>query len=122
MEQTNTMPVPDDLSFFAKLLFNGLGDELNITDDNEVAIAIRGAIILYLITLTLAIVTYKLGFAKKLPPLKAAVVYLVLALGCIILTVPLGLSLPIAEGLVVASLVLGIYRLRLHRERKERNA
>ena len=120
MDQTeNMIQVPNDLSFFAKLLFNGLGDELNLNNDSEVAIAIRGVIFLYLIILFLSVVTYKLGFAKQLPLLKSAVVYAVLAIGCMILTF-FGLSLPIAEGLLISSAVLGIYRFRLHRERKDR--
>ncbi|KGX88772.1 membrane protein [Pontibacillus litoralis JSM 072002] len=110
------------MSFFARLLFNGLGEEFNLNDQSEVSIAIRGALILYVIILTLSIITFKLGFAKKLPIFKSIIVYAFLALGCIILTVPLGISLPIAEGLLVSTLVLAIYRLRLHRERKERNS
>ncbi|GGD19451.1 YlaH-like family protein [Pontibacillus salipaludis] len=119
-EASNILQIPNDLSPVASFLFSRLGGEINLNNDDEVALAIRSVLFLYLIILGLAILTYKLGFAKKLPVLKSAVIYVVLAAGCTILTVPLGLSLPIAEGLFVSSLVLGIYRVRLHNERKGR--
>jgi len=95
---------------------------VNLNDESDVGQAIRAAIILYFIILALAIVTYKLGFAKKLPVLKSAIIYVVLALGCMMLTILAVFGLPIAEGLVVSSLILGIYRFRLHNERKDREA
>ncbi|MCD5322538.1 MULTISPECIES: YlaH-like family protein [Pontibacillus] len=119
-EANSILQIPNDLSPVASFLFRGLGGEIDLNNDSEVALAIRSVLFLYLIILGLAIVTYKLGFAKKLPILKSAVIYAVLAAGCTILTVPLGLSLPIAEGLFVSSLVLGVYRVRLHNERKGR--
>lgn len=106
----------NDLSPIASYLFQGI----NLNDESEFGLAIRAVVFLYLIILALSIVTYKLGFAKKLPVLKSAVIYVVLAIGCIMLTF-LGLYLPIAEGLIVSSLILGIYRFRLHNERKNRN-
>ncbi|HWO95464.1 MAG TPA: YlaH-like family protein, partial [Bacillus sp. (in: firmicutes)] len=39
-------------------------------------------------------------------------------LGCTILTF-LGIFLPVAEGLVVAALVLIIYKIRLHQSKKQ---
>jgi len=95
-----------------------LFQNVNLNDESDVGLAIRAGIFLYLIILTLAIITYKLGFAKKLPVLKSAVIYFVLAIGCVMLTILGVLGLPIAEGLVVSSLVLGIYRFRLHKERE----
>lgn len=80
-----------------------------------------GANVLYLVILGLSIVVFKLGFAKKLPLLKAIVIYLFLILGCTVLTF-LGAFLPVAEGLIVAALILIIYKIRLHQSKKaERN-
>ncbi|CAM4045770.1 YlaH-like family protein [Lederbergia lenta] len=70
------------------------------------------------ITLTgLAVLVYKLGFAKKLPLGKSIVIYLFLIIGCLFLTF-LAIFLPIAEGLMVAALILIIYKVRLNREKK----
>ncbi|USK36225.1 YlaH-like family protein [Bacillus sp. F19] len=81
-----------------------------------------GANILYLVILGLSIVVFKLGFAKKLPLLKAIVIYLFLMFGCTVLTF-LGAFLPVAEGLIVAALILIIYKIRLHQSKKaERDA
>lgn len=95
-----------------------LFQNVDLSDESDVGKAIQAAILLYFIILALSIVTYKLGFAKKLPVLKSAVIYVVLALGCTMLTVLAIFGLPIAEGLIVSSLILGIYRYRLHNERK----
>ncbi|MBO8155387.1 MAG: YlaH-like family protein [Bacillaceae bacterium] len=114
--------VPDNLWPIAEFLFRDLGGEINLSNSQEVAIAIRAVVLLYFIILILAFITYKLGFARKLPILKSLVVYIFLVIGCVILTIPLGLTLPIAEGLAVTSLVLAIYRFRLHRERKQQKA
>ncbi|MBO1510570.1 YlaH-like family protein [Metabacillus sp. BG109] len=73
---------------------------------------------LYITILLLSILVFKLGFAKKLPILKSAVIYLFLALGCTVLTF-LGIFLPVAEGLVVASLILIIYKIRLYQSKKQ---
>ncbi|WP_188205663.1 YlaH-like family protein [Alkalibacillus aidingensis] len=77
--------------------------------------------LLFLTIAILAIVTYKLGFAKQLPILKSLIVYILLILGCFILIIFAIFSLPIVEVLIVIALVLGIYRFRLHRERDERD-
>ncbi|MCJ8006130.1 YlaH-like family protein [Lederbergia wuyishanensis] len=73
--------------------------------------------LLWLTITGLAILVYKLGFAKKLPLLKSAIIYLFLIVGCLFLTF-LAIFLPIAEGLMVAALILIIYKIRLNRERK----
>jgi hypothetical protein len=77
-----------------------------------------GMWMLYITILLLSILVFKLGFAKKLPILKSAVIYLFLALGCTVLTF-LGIFLPVAEGLVVASLILIIYKIRLYQSKKQ---
>ncbi|KOO50603.1 YlaH-like family protein [Priestia koreensis] len=98
------MKVQEHLSFFAALFR---------IDEQPVL----GMKLLYITILILSIVVYKLGFAKRLPLLKSAVIYLFLAIGCSVLTF-FGAFLPIAEGLVVAALVLIIYKVRLHQSKK----
>lgn len=76
-------------------------------------------IILYVLNLILLIIAYKLGFAKELPLLKSAIVYTLLAFGAVIVAIFAGIAeLPTVESLIIVNLVLGIYRLRLHNERK----
>ncbi|MBP1913787.1 YlaH-like family protein [Lederbergia galactosidilytica] len=70
------------------------------------------------VTITaLAILVYKLGFAKKLPLLKSLIIYLFLIVGCLFLTF-LAIFLPITEGLMVAAAILIIYKVRLRKEKK----
>lgn len=78
---------------------------------------VAGGQAMFTIILLLSIIVFKLGFAKKLPPLKAALIYVFLFLGCAILTF-LAAFLPIAEGLVIAALILIIYKIRLNRHKK----
>ncbi|MBS4172376.1 YlaH-like family protein [Bacillus sp. FJAT-49736] len=73
--------------------------------------------LLYLTIIALCILVFKLGFAKKLPLLKSAVIYIFLILGCTVLTF-FAIFLPIAEGLVVASLILIIYKIRRVNQKK----
>jgi hypothetical protein len=96
--------VPEYLSFFASLY-------------NVVENPVLGMWLLYLTILALSILVYKLGFALKLPILKSAIIYLFLALGGTVLTF-LGIFLPVAEGLVVAALILIIYKIRLRRHKQ----
>jgi hypothetical protein len=79
---------------------------------------VRAFLLLYLIITVLSIIVFKLGFAKKLPPLKSAVIYLFLIIGCMPLAF-FGIGLPVAEGLIVAALILIIYKIRLHQSKKE---
>ncbi|MGV2619907.1 UNVERIFIED_CONTAM: hypothetical protein N8J90_01915 [Halobacillus marinus] len=116
----STLPVPADLWPVADFFFRGLGSEVNLNDETEVGMLFRSFLLLYLTVVLLAIATFKLGFARKLPVLKTIVVYGVLVIGTFILTLLLGLNLPIPESLMVAALILGVYRVRLHRERRER--
>lgn len=92
------MDISNWLSFFAQLYK---------VDENPKL----GMWLLYITIVVLCIIVYKLGFARKLPLLKSMIVYLVLAFGCTILC-SLAIFLPIAEGLVVAAIVLIIYKLR----------
>ncbi len=97
------MDIQERLSFFAALYR---------VDENPQA----GMWYLYLTIFGLCIVVYQLGFAKKLPLLKNIVIYAIMALGCTILCF-MGVFLPMAEGLIIAVLVLAIYRLRLRNAR-----
>jgi hypothetical protein len=102
------LDIQERLSFFAALYR---------VDENPEA----GMWYLYLTVFGLCILVYQLGFAKKLPLLKNVVVYVVMALGCTLLSF-FAVFLPMGEALVIASLVLGIYRIRLHNSRKEEQA
>lgn len=97
--------VSERLSFFAALYQVDRNPEL-------------GMWLLYGTILVLSVVVFKLGFAKRLPILKSAIIYLFLALGCTFLTF-LGIFLPVGEGLIVASLILIIYKVRLHSVKKQ---
>ncbi|TYS90995.1 YlaH-like family protein [Rossellomorea aquimaris] len=99
------MDVTERLSFFASLYR---------VDQN----AEMGMWLLYITIVGLSILVYKLGFAKKLPVMKSILIYSFLILGCTILTF-LGIFLPVAEGLVVAALILVIYKIRLTNEKKK---
>ncbi|WP_318504940.1 YlaH-like family protein [Bacillus sp. T3] len=99
------MNVQEHLSFFAALY--------QLDKNPEV-----GTPLLYLTIVALCILVYKLGFAKQLSIGKSILIYLFLALGCTVLTF-LGIFLPITEGLVVAALILIIYKVRLHNQKKQ---
>lgn len=101
------MEVTERLSFFAGLYRVDQNPEL-------------GMWFLYFTILGLSIVVYKLGFAKKLPILKSALIYSFLALGCTVLTF-LGIFLPMGEGLIVAALILIIYKIRLYQSKRNGN-
>ncbi|SHF48443.1 YlaH-like family protein [Ornithinibacillus halophilus] len=83
--------------------------------------------ILFIVNYILAAIAYKLGFAKKLAIIKSVIVYILLAIGVFVLNImfivlPVAWakdSLPLTESLVIICLVLGIYRLRLYRQRKK---
>ncbi|WP_188693344.1 YlaH-like family protein [Pullulanibacillus camelliae] len=75
---------------------------------------------LYLTIVVLSIIVYKLGFAKKLPVLKSVIIYVLLVIGCLILTV-LALQLPIVGALFIAAVVLSIYKIRLKSTQKKTN-
>jgi hypothetical protein len=98
------MDIVERLSFFASLY--------QVNTHTE-----RGMWFLYFTVLVLSIIVYRLGFAKKLPLLKNVIIYILLALGCTILTF-FAVFLPVAEGLVIAALVLIVYKVRLHQAKK----
>jgi hypothetical protein len=98
------MNVTERLSFFASLY--------KVSEQPKV-----GMWLLYLTIVALSIIVYKLGFARKLPLGKSIVIYTFLILGCTIMTF-FGIFLPVAEGLLVAALILIIYKIRLHQSKK----
>jgi hypothetical protein len=99
------MNITERLSFFAALY--------KVNEQPKV-----GMWLLYLTIVVLSIIVYKLGFAKKLPLFQSIIIYIFLILGCTILTF-FGIFLPVAEGLVVAALILIIYKIRLHQSKKQ---
>ncbi|MGG2064702.1 MULTISPECIES: YlaH-like family protein [unclassified Bacillus (in: firmicutes)] len=96
----------EKMSFFAKLY--------NVDVNPEV-----GMWLLYGTIIIFSIIVYNLGFARKLPLLKNVVIYTVLILGCTILTF-FAIFLPIGEGLVVAIIILGMYKLRLRQAKQQK--
>ncbi len=94
------------LSFFASLY--------QVHDNPE-----RGMWLLYITVFILSAIVYRLGFAKQLPLLKNVIIYVLLALGCTILTF-FAVFLPIAEGLVIAAIVLIIYKIRLRQSQQQK--
>ncbi len=73
---------------------------------------------LFAVIFLLSAMVYKLGFAKKLSVGKNAVITLFLLTGGLGLTF-LAFFLPVVEGLVIAALILILYKIRLWREKRE---
>ncbi|WP_017753577.1 YlaH-like family protein [Calidifontibacillus oryziterrae] len=80
----------------------------------------RGMFLLYLIIVVLSIIVFNLGFAQKLSILKTIIIYVLLLIGCGPLAL-LGVRLPVAEGLLISAIILGLYRFRLYQQRQEQN-
>jgi hypothetical protein len=97
---------PGDLSTFAALV--------NI-DQNP----ILGFWLLYALVVLMSVIVYHLGFARKLPILKSAVIYVMLLIGSIPITL-FAIGMPVVESLMVAALVFGIYRYRLAKSQKQK--
>lgn len=86
--------------------------------ENLPSYAVAGYITFLLIFILSAIV-YKLGFAKNdLKLIQNIIIYVFLFIGCMVLTF-LALFLPMIEGLIVAALILILYKTRLWREKRE---
>lgn len=75
---------------------------------------------LFITIYILSIIVYNFGFARKVKVWQNLIIYIVMFIGCIVLTF-FGAFLPVAESLIVAAIVLGLYRVRLHQERKAGN-
>ena len=74
--------------------------------------------VLFILIFLLSVLVYKLGFAKKLRFGQNVVIYVFLLLGCLMLTF-LAFFLPVVEALIVAALILIIYKIRLRLEKKQ---
>ncbi|MHD0370453.1 YlaH-like family protein [Mammaliicoccus sciuri] len=91
------------LSFFGKLF--------RVDENPE-----PGMWLLLLTIFVLSAIVYNLGFARKLKFWQNIIIYILLFLGCLLLTF-LAVFLPVGESLIIAAIVLGLYRYRLHKER-----
>lgn len=60
----------------------------------------------------LSAIVYKLGFAKPLKGWQTGVIYIFLFVGCVMLTF-FAFFLPMVEGLLIAALILIIYKSRM---------
>ena len=101
------------MSGISRFIYEALG---TTTSNGEVDYTAAGYVLFAVVFLMSALV-YKLGFAKDLKLLQSVVIYIFLFLGCLVLTF-LAFFLPIVEGLIVAALILIIYRVRRMKEYK----
>ena len=85
--------------------------------ENMPSFEVAGYVVFILVFILSAIV-FKLGFARELPLLKNIVIYTFLFLGCLMLTF-FAFFLPMIEGLMVAALILIVYKSRMWREKRE---
>ncbi|MDT8859173.1 YlaH-like family protein [Alkalihalobacillus sp. MEB130] len=76
----------------------------------------------YLVVVALTIVVFNLGFARELPILKKAVVYILLVIGSFVMWfLEFAFGAPIIAVLIISGVILGMYRFRLHKHRKEKD-
>lgn len=92
------------LSFFARVF--------GVDTNPEV-----GMWLLFIAIYLLAVLSYVLGFAKKIKLWQNIVIYILMFIGCLPLTL-FGAFYPVAECMVVIAAVMGIYRFRLHQDKK----
>lgn len=95
------------LSFFGKLF--------KVDENPEL-----GMWLLLLTIFVLSAIVYNLGFARKIKLWQNIIIYILLFIGCLLLTF-LAVFLPVGESLIIAAIVLGLYRYRLHKERTNEN-
>lgn len=100
-----------------EFVFNRMAGITRFLYENLPSYNMAGYVVFILVFLLSALV-YKLGFAKQLKMSQNIVIYVFLFLGCILLTF-LALFLPMVEGLIVAALILIVYKTRLWREKRE---
>src|SRR5699024_9592077 len=75
----------------------------------------------YFLNLIFVVIAYKLVFSKELTLLKSIIVYMMLVIGMFIIYIFSIARLPMTEILIIISLVLGIYRYHLYKDRQTRN-
>ena len=103
------------MSGIARYLYDALGTINESTGEADFEVA---GFVLLLVIYALSAIVFKLGFAKALPLWQNIIIYIMLFLGCIILTF-FAFFLPIVEGLLVATLILIVYKSRMWREKRE---
>lgn len=103
------------MSGITRYIYEHFGKLDAVTGEMDYAIA--GYITFFLVFILSAIV-FKLGFARELPLLKNIIIYTFLFLGCILLTF-FAFFLPMVEGLMVAALILIIYKSRMWRDKRD---
>ncbi|AOV08387.1 YlaH-like family protein [Sporosarcina ureilytica] len=101
------------MSGISRFIYEILGSP-TVTGDMDYTIA---GYVLFAVVFLMSALVYKLGFAKKLKIYQSVIIYTFLFLGCLVLTF-LAFFLPIVEGLIVAALILIIYRVRRMNEYK----
>ena len=74
--------------------------------------------VVFILVFILSAIVFKLGSARELPLLQNIIIYTFLFLGCIMLTF-FAFFLPMIEGLIVAALILIVYKSRMWREKRE---
>lgn len=105
------------MSGIARFVYETLGSTAANGDSNYTL----AGYVLFAIVFIMSAVVYKLGFAKSLKFYQSLIIYVFLFLGCLILTF-LAFFLPIVEGLIVAALILIIYRVRRVNDKKHETA
>ena len=103
------------MSGVARYLYDALGTINESTGEVDYDVA---GFVLLLVIYALSAIVFKLGFAKALPLWQNMIIYMMLFLGCIMLTF-FAFFLPIVEGLLVAALILIVYKSRMWREKRE---
>ena len=103
------------MSGVARYLYDALGTINESTGEVDYDVA---GFVLLLVIYALSAIVFKLGFAKALPLWQNIIIYMMLFLGCIMLTF-FAFFLPIVEGLLVAALILIVYKSRMWREKRE---
>lgn len=76
----------------------------------------------YLIILIMTAIVYKVAFARELPILKSVLVYLVLAVGCVMFWVMFILRFPIVQILGVTLIMILLARIRMWMGNREKKA
>ena len=84
--------------------------------------ALERPVVAYFVILILTGIVYKVAFARPLPPLKALVVYVFLALGCFLLLLFHVLQFPIGPILVISVVLIGVARIRMAMTEKKSQA
>lgn len=64
----------------------------------------------YYVIFVLTVIVYHLGFARRLPLLKNLIIYVIIAMGSVLLKIFHAMGLPMILSLTVAAIMLIIYR------------